>query len=62
MNREYDLFERLPDGLLVWRAVVSGLENARIRLQELAKLSNNEYFAIHTPTKEIVDRVNTPEP
>jgi hypothetical protein len=63
VDRDYDLFEMFPDGSLVWLAFVPGLDNARDRLQELAKLSHNEHFAIHIPSKEIVARVNalTPE-
>jgi hypothetical protein len=62
MNRDYDIFEKLPGGDVVWRAFVPGLENARAKLQNLAKNSENEFFAIHTPTKEIVVRVNSSEP
>jgi hypothetical protein len=58
MNREYDIFEKLPDGSVLWRAFVQGLEPARAKLGELASSSKNEFFAIHTPTKDIVVRVN----
>jgi hypothetical protein len=47
---------------MVWLAFVPGLDNARDRLQELAKLSHNEHFAIRIPSKEIVARVNAPTP
>jgi hypothetical protein len=60
MNREYDLFEELPDGSLLWRAVAQGLENALAKLKELGSLSPNEHFAMHTPTKMVVGRVNVP--
>ena len=59
MNRDYDLFERLPDGSLVWRSFVNGLENARVKLQELAKHTKNECFAMHVASKEVVFRENT---
>jgi hypothetical protein len=58
LNREYDIFERLPDGTILWKDFVVGLEQTRNKLQELAALSKNEYYAIHTPTKEIVARAN----
>ena len=58
MNRDYDIFEKLPDGSSVWREMVVGRENARLKVQRLAKLSSNEFFAIHTPTKEIIAREN----
>ncbi len=59
MNREYDLFEKMPDGSHRWREFVQGLENARAMLAYWSELSPNEFYAIHTPTKEIVARVNT---
>jgi len=59
MDREYDIFEQLPDGAVLWRGLVHGQESARARLDELASRSKNEFFAIHTPTKDIVARVNT---
>lgn len=60
MDREFDLFEKLPDGSVLWKAVVPGFENALIRLQSLGSISSNEHFAIHTPTKTVVARVNVP--
>jgi hypothetical protein len=61
LNREYDIFERLPDGTHLWKDYVVGLEEARRKLQELAALSKNEHYAIHTPTKDIAARVNVRE-
>jgi hypothetical protein len=58
LNREYDIFERLPDGTHLWKDYVVGLEQARRKLQELAAQSKNEHYAIHTPTKDIAARVN----
>jgi hypothetical protein len=46
MTREYDLFEKFPDGSSLWRASVSGLGNARIHLYELTRKSNNQFYAI----------------
>ncbi|MGA8142714.1 MAG: hypothetical protein WB987_02365 [Candidatus Acidiferrales bacterium] len=60
MDREYDLFERFSDGSVLWRVCVTGIENAIAKLKELAMLSSNEHFAIHTPTKAIVARINVP--
>jgi len=61
VDREYDLFEKFPDGSLVWREFVIGLESANARLKELANLSPNEHFAMHTPSNAIVARVNVPK-
>jgi hypothetical protein len=58
MEREYDLFERLPDGSPMWRGHASGLRAARQQLQEIARSTANECYAIHLPTQEIVARVN----
>lgn len=58
MDREYDIFEVYPNGELLWRVCVKGLENARLELAELGKQSGNRFFATHTPTKEIVAKVN----
>ena len=60
MDRDCELFERLPEGDDVWRASVSGFENAQLKLQELGKSSANQFYAIYMPTREIVARVNTP--
>ena len=59
MDREYDVFEIFPDGTHIWRAFVRGLVDARARVVELSEGSQNEFYAIHTPTKEVV--ANTPK-
>jgi len=46
MVREYDLFEKFPDGSSLWRASVSGLGNARLHLHELTRRSENQFYAI----------------
>lgn len=43
MNREYDIFEQLPDGDVEWRGLVVGLEAARARLGLLAKRSRTSF-------------------
>ena len=58
MEREYELFEQLPDGTPVWRSHASGLHMVRSELQKLAKTTTNMCFAIYLPTKEIVARLN----
>jgi hypothetical protein len=61
MNREYDIFKKLPDGSVLWLAAITGLENAIAKLKELAASSPHEYFALHTPTKAVVARANVSE-
>jgi hypothetical protein len=60
VNREYDLFERLPDGSALWRGVAVGLEDARSKLEEFARITANEFFAMEVLTGDVVARVNTP--
>jgi hypothetical protein len=57
-EREYDLFERFPDGSPIWRGRASGLNDAEAKLRNLASTTTNECFALYLPTKEIVLRVN----
>jgi hypothetical protein len=45
-NRDYDIFEELPDGSTVWRACVFGMENVELKFRELAKETINRIFAI----------------
>jgi hypothetical protein len=54
VNREYDIFEKFPDGSHIWRAYVRGLVEARAQVARLSETSTNEFYAMHTPTKEIV--------
>lgn len=58
MDREYDIFERLPNGQVLWRMVVSGRDQSLDALRKLAKTSTNEVFAVHVPTKEVIGTLN----
>jgi hypothetical protein len=46
-NRDYDIFEELPDGSTVWRACVFGMGRAELKLRNLAMESNNRFFAFN---------------
>jgi hypothetical protein len=46
MIREYDLFEKFPDGSSLWRASVWGLEGTHLHLRRLAEKSGNQFYAI----------------
>lgn len=59
MEREYDIFEQMPDGFPIWRAHASGLQAASLKLQEIAKETPNECFVVYLPTKEVVARLNS---
>jgi hypothetical protein len=58
MNRVYDVFEVLPDGVMVWRATVTGHEDAIDRLQQVAEVSANEFRLMHLPTKTVIATIN----
>jgi hypothetical protein len=46
-NRDYDVFEELPDGSTIWRACVFGMGNVELKLRELAKETSNKLFALN---------------
>ena len=58
MNREYDAFEVLPDGALIWKATVKGHEDAIKKLKEVAKDNTNEFRLMHLPTKTVIATIN----
>jgi hypothetical protein len=62
VNRDYDLFEILPDGSPIWKELVSGLAEAIRKLEELGKETKNEMRLMHVPTNTIIATVNTREP
>ena len=59
MSREYDAFEVLPDGTLMWRGTVVGHEDAVNKLKEVAKDSPNEFRLMHVPTKTVIATINS---
>jgi hypothetical protein len=52
MERQYDVFECMPDVSLMWRGFVHGLEKTHPRLQVLGTETENECFARDTPTHD----------
>lgn len=58
-ERSFDIFERLPGGGVLWRAIVSGEDNAAAKLGELARSTRNELFACHIRSKTILRRANS---
>ncbi len=47
VNRDYDIFEELPDGSTIWRACVFGMGNVEQKLRELARETTNKFFALY---------------
>lgn len=58
MNRTYDIFEKKPDGALVWRAAVVGHEEAIRKLKEISAGSSSEFQLMHVPTKSLIAATN----
>jgi len=46
MRREYEIFEKFPDGSTLWRTCVSGKYDAHRKIQELREHSENEFFTL----------------
>jgi hypothetical protein len=57
VNRTYDLFEKTPDGDLVWHSAVLGLDAAMKEVEALARRTGNECLIMHLLTQEVVARV-----
>ena len=50
--REFDIFEKFPDGSTIWRVTVDGELEAKRKLDEFAKRSKDQFYMI-----EIEDHV-----
>jgi len=61
MDTEYDIFERFPEGSVVWRGSARGQEKALAKLREFANKSSNEHFVLHVSSKRVVARINRAE-
>jgi hypothetical protein len=45
--REYDVFEKLSDGSLIWRTCICGLDKVDMKLRELIKGSDRTFLAVN---------------
>lgn len=61
MERSYDIFERMPDGTLLWVAAVQGHEEAIIKLKWWGEKRSNEFRLMHLPTSAVIAVVNAPK-
>jgi hypothetical protein len=61
MDREYNIFEKLPDESARRHGIVSDLEEAIAKANVLTKLSPNEFYILSTDTPEIVHRAQSTE-
>lgn len=60
MYRAYDIFEVMPDGSPLKRAAATGLEFAKLSLEELSGRTTNECFAADRDTHQVVGQMNVP--
>jgi hypothetical protein len=60
MERTYDIFEKMDDGSLLWRAVIPGREPAMRKLQEMAAQSANEFQLKHLASDTLIATMNRP--
>jgi hypothetical protein len=58
VDRVYDIFEKYPDGSLMWITSIAGHENAIRRLRELAASTPNECCVMHLPTQAVIATLN----
>lgn len=58
MERDYDIFERLPDASVRCLVRIHGTLHVRTVLEARGKQTTNECFAMNIRTKEIIARVN----
>lgn len=58
MERDYDIFERLPDASVRCLGRVHGTLHVRTVLEARGKQTTNECFAMNIRTTEIIARVN----
>lgn len=61
MERDYDLFEVLPDGALIWKETVHGHENSIRRLLELSTQTLNEVRVMHILTNTLIASMHGPK-
>jgi hypothetical protein len=58
MERDYDIFERLPDASVRCLVRVHGTRHVPRVLEERGKQTANECYAMNIRTREIIARVN----
>lgn len=54
MLREYDLFEKFPNGSSNWLARIAGRFNTECKIQELTEHSENEFIVIDIKAANIL--------
>ena len=57
MMRNFDIFEKAPDGSMIWRTCVFGKFEAERKLHELAEHSKNQFLAVDIESGEPLPRI-----
>jgi hypothetical protein len=60
MERVYDVFEKMPDGDLIWRVTVVGRQAAIRKLLEMGAHSPREFHLMHLTSNTVIAKVNAP--
>jgi hypothetical protein len=60
MEHDYDIFEILPDGCVMWRDTIPGQENAVRKLEELSERTLNEVVVMHVPSNSVIVSMKGP--
>jgi len=61
MDRAYDVFEALSDGISIWEASIEDEAEAVRKLDEFAAGKSTEFRLIHRPTMAIIATRNGPK-
>ena len=61
VDRAYDVFEVLADGIAIWKASIEDEEEAKRKLDELSAGKSTEFRLIHRPTMAIIATRNGPK-
>jgi hypothetical protein len=59
MRRDFDVFEKFPDGSTLWRASVHGRYEAQRKMHELAEQSGSEFFLIDIQAEILLPPTST---
>ena len=59
MRRDFDIFEKFPDGSTLWRACVTGKFETQRKIQTLAEHSENKFYAIDIQVVELLPPIST---
>lgn len=55
MEPMYEIFEKLPQGQLLWRTSAQGRQAALVEMQRRAARSPNAFQAMHLATGEVIN-------